>query len=163
MRSILVIGLVLGCAFMAGWFTINRDGGETTIRIDRDEIRSDAKTAINRGREYLDQGQPGHTQYPETGQQPADGQTAPASWTQYQNQQYPNQQYPNQQYTNQQYTNQSYPNQQYPNQQYQAPQPQTGNSDFYYPNQQHANRPPAPWENQAPAPSTQQQVPYRQF
>ena len=39
---------------MAGWFKVNRDGERTTIEINRNEIRSDAKQAIERGREFLD-------------------------------------------------------------------------------------------------------------
>ena len=54
MRMIFLIGAVLVCAFMAGWFTVDRDDKGTTIRINRDEIRGDARQAIDRGREYLD-------------------------------------------------------------------------------------------------------------
>jgi hypothetical protein len=54
MRNILIIGMVLVGASMAGWFKVQRDGERTTIEINRDEIRSDAKQAIDRGREFLD-------------------------------------------------------------------------------------------------------------
>ena len=39
---------------MAGWFKVQRDGERTTIEIDRSEIRSDARQAIERGREFLE-------------------------------------------------------------------------------------------------------------
>ena len=54
MRTLFVIGLLLVCAFMAGWFTVHRDEEGTTIRINRDEIRGDARQALDRGREILD-------------------------------------------------------------------------------------------------------------
>lgn len=54
MRNLMIIGMLLMAAFMAGWFKINRDGENTTIEIDRGEIRHDAERAITRGREYLD-------------------------------------------------------------------------------------------------------------
>ena len=55
MRNLLIIGMLVGGAFMAGWFKINRDGDHTTIDINRAEIRSDARSAINRGRKILDE------------------------------------------------------------------------------------------------------------
>lgn len=147
MRTIFVLGLVLVCASMAGWFTINRDGGETTIKINRDEIRNDAKTAINKGRDYLDRAgnpQDGTGQYPQPsdqfagqqqyGGQPGfqnppyqQGQAVPASWAQQ----------PQQPYTQQPYGQQ-------PN--YGAQQPVQGG--YQYPQTQQAQRPPAPWEQQ---------------
>ena len=54
MRNLMIIGMLLMAAFMAGWFKINRDGENTTIEIKRGEIRQDAERAITRGREYLD-------------------------------------------------------------------------------------------------------------
>ncbi len=54
MRTIFVLGILLICAFLAGWFTIDRDDEGTTIRINRDEIRGDARQAIEHGREFLD-------------------------------------------------------------------------------------------------------------
>lgn len=54
MRNILIIGMLLAGATMAGWLKVQRDGERTTIEIDRGEIRSDAKLAIERGREFLD-------------------------------------------------------------------------------------------------------------
>ena len=54
MRTIFVIGVLLLIAFLAGWFTVDRDQEGTTIRINRDEIRQDARQAIDRGREFLD-------------------------------------------------------------------------------------------------------------
>ena len=55
MRTLLLAGILGFAAFAAGWFRIHRDGEHTTIRIDRGEIRSDARRAIDRGREILDQ------------------------------------------------------------------------------------------------------------
>ena len=52
-RTILILGALALCAFMAGWFTIQRDDSETTIRINRDEIRADTSKAIAKGRELL--------------------------------------------------------------------------------------------------------------
>ena len=62
MRTLFVFGLIATAAFLAGWFTISRDDEHTTIRFNRDEIRNDARGAIDRGREILNkkiQGQPG--------------------------------------------------------------------------------------------------------
>ncbi|QDV12199.1 hypothetical protein CA51_20780 [Rosistilla oblonga] len=54
MRNIFILGILVVGAFMAGWFTIDRDGEQTTIKINRTEIREDAKQAIDRGKEYLE-------------------------------------------------------------------------------------------------------------
>lgn len=53
MRNLIILALLLAGAFLAGWFTINRDGDRTTIEINRTEIRQDAREAIDRGREFL--------------------------------------------------------------------------------------------------------------
>ncbi|MFG0265128.1 MAG: hypothetical protein ACF8AM_08240 [Rhodopirellula sp. JB055] len=42
---------------MAGWFTIERDGDKTRIEINKTEIRSDARSDIDRGRDILDERQ----------------------------------------------------------------------------------------------------------
>ena len=55
MRNLFIIGLLLLGAFMAGWFKVNRDGERTTIEINRNEIRSDASKAIEKGREFLNE------------------------------------------------------------------------------------------------------------
>lgn len=52
-RTIVILGILAACAFMAGWFTIDRDDKETTIRFNRDEIRADTSKAIAKGREIL--------------------------------------------------------------------------------------------------------------
>ena len=52
-RTVFVLALMAGAAFMAGWFTIDRTDSETTIKFNRDEIRSDASKAIAKGREFL--------------------------------------------------------------------------------------------------------------
>lgn len=54
MRNLFILGALLVAAFMAGWFTIDRDGEQTTIKINREEIRQDARQAIDRGKDYLD-------------------------------------------------------------------------------------------------------------
>ena len=54
MRTLLLLALFVGGAFAAGWFQIDREGDSTTIQIDRGEIRSDARRAIDRGRDFLD-------------------------------------------------------------------------------------------------------------
>jgi len=54
MRHLIILGILLAAASAAGWFQINRNGDNTTIEIDRAEIRSDARAAIDRGREFLD-------------------------------------------------------------------------------------------------------------
>lgn len=54
MRTILLLGVVAFAAFTAGWFKINREGDSTTIEINRAEIRSDARRAIDKGRDILD-------------------------------------------------------------------------------------------------------------
>ncbi|MCM2372818.1 hypothetical protein [Aporhodopirellula aestuarii] len=55
MRTLLLIGLAIGGAFMAGWFTIERDGDKTRIEINKTEIRNDTRQAIDKGRDLLDQ------------------------------------------------------------------------------------------------------------
>ena len=55
MRTLLFIGLAIGGAFAAGWFRVHREGDHTMIHINRGEIRSDARRAIDRGRDFLDQ------------------------------------------------------------------------------------------------------------
>ena len=52
-RTIVILGILALCAFMAGWFTIDRNENETTIRFDRDQIRADTSKAIAKGREIL--------------------------------------------------------------------------------------------------------------
>ncbi len=52
-RTVLFLAALALCAFMAGWFTIDRNEQETTIRFDRDEIRADASKALSKGREIL--------------------------------------------------------------------------------------------------------------
>lgn len=54
MRNLILIGMVVGGAFAAGWFTINREGDRTTIEFNRAEIRQDTRRAIDKGRELLD-------------------------------------------------------------------------------------------------------------
>jgi len=54
MRTILLLALAAGGAFVAGWFSVERDGDRTRIEINKSEIRSDARQAIDRGRELLD-------------------------------------------------------------------------------------------------------------
>ncbi|TWU55143.1 hypothetical protein [Rubripirellula reticaptiva] len=92
MRNLIIIGMLGVAAFMAGWFKINRDGDSTTIEINRAEIRSDARKAIEKGREVLDRreqedqryandpnasyGQP-PGQFPPQGQQPYPPQGEP--------------------------------------------------------------------------------------
>lgn len=60
MRTLLFLGLAIGAAFMANWFTVERDGDRTRIDINRDEIRSDAQHAIEKGREILDKREQDH-------------------------------------------------------------------------------------------------------
>ncbi|QEF99734.1 hypothetical protein Mal15_38000 [Stieleria maiorica] len=56
-RTLVILGVLAVCAFMAGWFTIQRDENETTIRFNREEIRADTSKAIAKGRELLESGQ----------------------------------------------------------------------------------------------------------
>jgi hypothetical protein len=114
MRTIFLVGIILVAASMAGWFTIQRDEEGTTIRINRDEIRGDARQAIDRGRELLDQSgngqfpaeqvaeQPyGSNVQPSWNQQPQNYQQLPSTDPRYQNQSYqtqPSQPYPPRQY-----------------------------------------------------------------
>ena len=153
MRTIFIIGLVLVCAFMAGWFTVHREDGETTIKLNGDEIRNDTRNVITKGKDILRRND-GDQFSPQQQLQP--GQSVPASWAQQpQQQQNPNQfQQQGQQYPQQQYAGQQ---QQYPNQQFQAQQPQQPQGGFYYPDNQQAKRPQAPWEGQLNAPTQGQQ------
>ena len=54
-RNIILIGMAVGAASMAGWFSINREGDQTTIQINKAEIAEDARRAIDRGRNYFDE------------------------------------------------------------------------------------------------------------
>ncbi len=54
MRNLFIMGMLTVAAFMAGWFTINREGDRTTIEINKSEIREDARKAIDRGRDLLE-------------------------------------------------------------------------------------------------------------
>ncbi|WP_144059589.1 hypothetical protein [Rhodopirellula sallentina] len=54
MRTLLLLGLAVGGAFMAGWFTIERDGDKTRIEINKNEIRQDTRQAIDKGRDMLE-------------------------------------------------------------------------------------------------------------
>ena len=130
---------------MAGWFTINREGGQTSIQFDRDEIRSDTARAINRGREYLDErgqrltsqqgsssnyrddgyGQPTHQQ--QSYQQPSyQGQTYDQGQSSYQSDHYGQPQYDRTQHGQQQYDRSQYSQQQYG-------QPQSSQSQYSQP------------------------------
>ncbi|MEZ6086751.1 MAG: hypothetical protein R3C05_01710 [Pirellulaceae bacterium] len=55
MRNIFILGVLLVAASAAGWFSIDREDGQTKITINRDEIRNDAKEAIAKGKQYLDE------------------------------------------------------------------------------------------------------------
>ena len=78
MRNLFIIGMLLVAAFMAGWFQINREGDRTTIEINRAEIRSDTRQAIDRGRDFLDRRD---QQYTES-QQPLYDEQGRAYWPQ---------------------------------------------------------------------------------
>ena len=79
MRNLFIIAILLLAAFMAGWFKVNRDGDQTTIQINRAEIRDDARRAINKGRDFLDQRE---QQYAEEAQQPLYDEFGNAYWPQ---------------------------------------------------------------------------------
>lgn len=55
MRTLLFLGLGVVGAFMAGWFTIEREGDRTRIEINKTEIRADTRQAIDKGKDFLDQ------------------------------------------------------------------------------------------------------------
>lgn len=147
MRTLLLLGLAVGGAFMAGWFTIERDGDKTRIEINKTEIRQDTRQAIDKGRDLLEkreqerlareqqqQQQSGYA----TGQGGWPPQAAPIQDTGYAG--YP----PQNQYSNQAgYNNQAG----YGNQPYGA-QPAPGGYNASY---------PAPGANQQPAPTQPQQ------
>lgn len=135
MRNLLVIGMLLVGAFMAGWFKVNRDGDRTTIEINRNEIRGDARNAIDRGREFLDrreydyaQQQPhvdaqyADAQYPNDGQQDWPQAQVAAQQDQWGRNFDYRQQQPNTNLQNQPYPNQGYQNQTYQNQPQYQPQ-----------------------------------------
>ena len=126
MRNLFVIGIALLAMFLAGWFTIQRDGDRTTIEIDRKEIRDDARVVIDRGREYLREREEERRRRAEQASEfpPAPAaldtyETDPYQYSPQQTQQYPPQQvYPQPPY----YVQPRYV-EQYPPQPY-APQPQ---------------------------------------
>lgn len=79
-RTIVILGVLAICAFLAGWFTIDRTDTETTIRFDRDEIRADASKAIEKGRELFNSDGSEQSIEDSNGQQPTtDGFFAPYS------------------------------------------------------------------------------------
>jgi hypothetical protein len=98
-RALVVLAFLAVAAFMAGWFTVDRDEKETTIRFNRDEIRADASKAIAKGKELLQK----------TGQD-ADNDVPGDQYQAYPDQTYPNQTYPNQTYPNQGTYPSGYPN-----------------------------------------------------
>ena len=117
MRNLLVLGLMIGGAFLAGWFTVDREGDRTTIEIDRSEIRGDARKAIDKGRELLDQRereraaeeQANSAGFPTT----ADQQTNPYEGNQYRQEPdpqtpYPGARQPSGQYSGERYSPQPY-------------------------------------------------------
>lgn len=55
MRNLLIIAILIGGAFFAGWFTIERDGDRTRIEINRTEIGDDLSDLKQKGREFLDE------------------------------------------------------------------------------------------------------------
>ncbi|GEM_PF-2641260 len=80
-RSLMVLGILAVVAFMAGWFSINRDGDRTTIEINRDEIRNDAGQAIDRGKEYWEQRRLQQAQQQQgQGAAPANGYSQTSPW-----------------------------------------------------------------------------------
>ncbi len=56
-RNLIFLAMAVGAASMAGWFTVNREGDQTSIHFNRDEIRNDTRRVIDRGREYFDERQ----------------------------------------------------------------------------------------------------------
>ncbi len=153
MRNFLIIGMMLIGMFMAGWFTINRQGDRTTIEINRSEIRDDTRKAIQRGREYLDREQQqlsgDDSQLP---QQPYPQQPYPSQASS--QQPYPQQSYQQQPYPQQSYQQQPYPQQSYQQQSYQSP--------LYPPYQggQFADQPSLPQEQIARQPAYGNTAPY---
>ncbi|TWU21003.1 hypothetical protein Pla52o_40350 [Novipirellula galeiformis] len=67
MRNLIIIGMFVAAASAAGWFNIQRDGEHTTIDINRAEIRSDARRAIDKGREFLDRRDAANPSYDSSG------------------------------------------------------------------------------------------------
>lgn len=53
-RFVMILVVLAGLAFMANWFTINRDEETTTIQIDRQQIRSDLSKAAEKGRNLIE-------------------------------------------------------------------------------------------------------------
>lgn len=163
-RAILVLGVLGVVMFMAGWFTVDRNSEETTIRFDRDEIRADTAKAIAKGRDFLEKTRQNNTSTAQDQQGIAPNQGQPGySNAQYQTggQNYGTQQYGTQQYGTQQYGTQQYPQQpQAPQQSYQ----QAGYQNYkppvgYQPSNgpyvpQQANRQNGAW-NQPPQPRQQ--------
>ena len=164
-RTIFVLVLLAGAAFMAGWFTVHRDDNQTTIRINRDEIKSDASKAIAKGRDFLNKTN-------QANGQSVDGQGVNGQFVaqpqngQFQNGQFQNGQFQNGQFTGGQFSNGQIPPQP-PNNFQGAPvgypvppanfQGNYQGGNFQQPpanyNNQQANRPTPPWQT---PPSSQQ-------
>ena len=129
MRTIFVLAVLAVVMSMAGWFTIQKgEDGNPTIKFNRDEIRNDAKSAISKGRDYLNRGkeQAPSNQVEQIAQQPQypnGGYSIPPN-----NYQQPQQPYqvPNQAYQPPPYQNQQ--QQQQP--QYNYPPPNTNRPSY---------------------------------
>ena len=53
MRVILILVVVVLLMVMAGWLTIVRNGGRTSINIETQKIERDTERAVERGKEVL--------------------------------------------------------------------------------------------------------------
>ncbi|MEM6687964.1 MAG: hypothetical protein AAF664_00965 [Planctomycetota bacterium] len=51
MRTLFILAILIVAAFMANWFTIERDGDNTSVHFNNEEIREDTSRVIDRGRE----------------------------------------------------------------------------------------------------------------
>ncbi len=124
-RNLIFLAMAVGAATMAGWLSIDREGDQATIHLNRAEIRSDTSRIIDRGRELLDErGRMAREPQSNFGRANENfsqqSYPAPASDRQYQ--------YPTDQYQASTYQTNRYPTQQIPAQQ----NPATENSYDQY-------------------------------
>ena len=56
MRAIIILAVIILLMGLAGWLTLGRDPGRTTINIETDEIKRDTETAVENTEQAIESG-----------------------------------------------------------------------------------------------------------
>jgi hypothetical protein len=56
MRAILILAVIALLMGLAGWMTINRDPGRTSINLETDKIEQDTENAVNKAERMIESG-----------------------------------------------------------------------------------------------------------